>query len=111
MAFMECIPSERLSTNRGIKNPPKKQAHTLCAFLSFHFLQLLKLITLVDTSIFLAIINQQKKNKNSKAICSMHLLTNCGEQDDCVGRRTIVSSCDLAVSEVFGVQAGGSRKV
>lgn len=58
-------------------------------------------------------INLDKNNKKRKTAkpcaqsISSEIVVNTG---DCVGRRTVVSSCDLAVSEVFGVQAGGVRK-
>lgn len=61
---------------------------------------------------FFAIINfDQKKTKTAKP-CAQSIYSQIAvNTDDCVGRRTTVSSCDLAVSEVFGVQAGGGRKV
>lgn len=62
---------------------------------------------------FLAIINQKKKKKtNTAKPCAQSIYSQIAvNTDDCAGHRTIVSSCDLAVSEVFGVQAGGGRKV
>lgn len=78
MAFMACIPNERLSTNRGVE---EKQAHALCALL---YLSLLSAVSQANNAErylkFFAIINfDKKKDKNWKAMCSIHLFTNCGE--------------------------------
>lgn len=59
-------------------------------------------------------LDQKKKKKKTETAkpCAQSIFSQIVvNTNDCVGRRTIVSSCDLAVSEVFGVQAGGGRKV
>lgn len=66
-----------------------------------------------DTLKSFTIINLEKKNETRPAKpCVRSIYSQIvANTDGCVGCATIVSSCDLAVSEVFGVQAGGGRKV
>lgn len=56
---------------QGVK---KKQAHTLCAFLSFHFLQLLKVITLKETLNFSPSWTLTKKKKKKRQKLLNHVL-------------------------------------
>lgn len=97
------------------QRPGKKQAQALCAFLSLS-LSLLSAVSQANNAErylkFFAIINFDKKKTKTEKPCAQSIYSQIAvNTDDCVGRRTTVSSCDLAVSEVFGVQAGGGRKV
>lgn len=61
---------------------------------------------------FTIITLEKKKETRTAKPCAQSIYSQiAANTDGCVGCATIVSSCDLAVSEVFGVQAGGGRKV
>lgn len=78
MTFTDCIPNERLSTNRHER---KKIRHVRFV----HF----SLSTFRSFPKFFAIINldTKKRDKNCKAMCSIHLFTNCGKHRRLCGLR------------------------